>query len=152
MEHTFHYLIMAEQALFQKELLAKLKGSGLTIGQPKILDYLRDHDGANQKEIARGCHIEPGTLTSILNRMEESSLVERRMLNGNRRSFHIFLTDTGKLQAEKVASAFSQLEDQAFRNISAEDRKIFLNLFYRIFQNSIDINKEERDTDIIWKN
>ena len=38
--------------MFQKELLARLKDTGLTIGQPKILDYLKDHDGAGQKDIA----------------------------------------------------------------------------------------------------
>ena len=69
MSHSFHYLIMAEHSIFQKELLNRLKNTGLTIGQPKVLDYLKDHDGAGQKEIARGCQIEPGTLTTILNRM-----------------------------------------------------------------------------------
>ncbi|MFR7668000.1 MAG: MarR family transcriptional regulator [Mediterraneibacter faecis] len=35
------------------------------------MDYLKDHDGANQKEIAAACHIEAGSLTSVLNRMED---------------------------------------------------------------------------------
>ena len=39
---------MAEHSMFQKDLQASLKGSGLTIGQPKVLDYLKDHDGAEQ--------------------------------------------------------------------------------------------------------
>ena len=117
-----------------------------------FIDYLREHDGVNQKEIARGCHIEPGTLTSILNRMEENHLVERRMLNGNRRSLHVFLTEQGKLQAKRVALAFSQLEEEAFRNISEEERRTFMNLFYRIFQNSTDIMELERGTDLTWKN
>ena len=47
---TLHYLIMANQMLVQKALLEQLKDTGLTIGQPKILDYLKDHDGSNQKE------------------------------------------------------------------------------------------------------
>ena len=42
---------MAEQSMFHKELLSRLKDTGLTIGQPKILDYLKDHDGAGQKDI-----------------------------------------------------------------------------------------------------
>lgn len=79
MDLSFHYLVMAEHSILQKKLLSCLKNTGLTIGQPKILDYLKDHNGASQKEIARGCHIEPGTLTSLLNRMEETELVERRM-------------------------------------------------------------------------
>ncbi len=122
--------------MFQKELLARLKGTGLTAGQPKILDYLKDHDGATQKEIAHGCHIEPGTLTTLLNRMEETGLVERRMLHGNRRSFYIFLTDKGKSKGKQVADAFEQLEAKAFRGISKEDQEVFMSLFLRICENT----------------
>ena len=139
MPYSFHYLIMSEHSMFQKELLMKLKGSGLTIGQPKVLDYLKDHDGASQKEIARGCHIEPGTLTSLLNRMAESGLVERRMLHGNRRSFYIFLTEHGKMQLKRVTKAFEELEKKAFRGIPEEDRETFLNLLSQIYRNSSDV-------------
>ena len=118
MSHSFHYLIMAEQSMFQKELLARLKDTGLTIGQPKILDYLKDHDGAGQKDIAHGCHIEPGTLTTLLNRMEDIGLVERRTLNGNRRSLYVFLTEKGKQQVALVTEAFSAMEEEAFRGMS----------------------------------
>ena len=52
MEKSFHYLLMANQAVFHKKLLSNLKNTCLTLGQPKILDYLKDHDGASQKEIA----------------------------------------------------------------------------------------------------
>ncbi|HJB82000.1 MAG TPA: MarR family transcriptional regulator [Candidatus Mediterraneibacter intestinavium] len=136
MSPTFHYLIMAEHSMFQKELLAKLKYSGLTIGQPKVLDYLKDHDGTSQKDIARGCHIEPGTLTTLLNRMEESGLVERRMMNGNRRSLYVFLTDKGKEQLELVTAAFAEMEAEAFRGLSETERKTFMDLFLRIYANT----------------
>ena len=151
MPYSFHYLIMSEHSMFQKELLMKLKGSGLTIGQPKVLDYLKDHNGASQKDIALGCHIEPGTLTTLLNRtanttdtipepllnrMEETGLVERRMLNGNRRSFYIFLTELGERKLELVSAAFKELEDEAFRGISDTDRKTFMDLFFRIYENT----------------
>ena len=67
MDTSLHYLTMANQMLIQKRLLERVKASGLTLGQPKILDYLKDHDGASQKEIAACCFIEAGSLTSILN-------------------------------------------------------------------------------------
>ena len=136
MSQTFHYLIMAEHSMFQKELLAKLRDTGLTIGQPKILDYLKDHDGAGQKDIAHGCHIEPGTLTTLLNRMEEKGLVERRMMNGNRRSLYVFLTDKGRAQLELVTEAFSEMEAEAFRGLSETERETFMNLFLRIYANT----------------
>ena len=137
MNSSFHYLVMAEQAMVQKALLARIKGSGLTLGQPKVLDYLKDHNGISQKEIAKGCHIEPGTLTTLLNRMEEAGLVERRMLHGNRRSLYVFLTEKGSLLSRQVDHAFSDLEDQAFRDISSEDREKFLRIFQRIYENTV---------------
>ena len=42
MDDSLHYLIMANQMLVQKALLYKLKDTGLTIGQPKILDYITE--------------------------------------------------------------------------------------------------------------
>ncbi|MGI6008380.1 MAG: MarR family winged helix-turn-helix transcriptional regulator [Ruminococcus sp.] len=135
MNYSFHYLLMAEHSMFQKELINRLKGSGLTIGQPKVLDYLKDHDGASQKDIAQGCHIEPGTLTTILNRMEETGLVERRMLNGNRRSFFIFMTEKGKKQLNIITKAFSEIEEAAFCDISKEERETLMNLLGRVYKN-----------------
>ena len=136
MSSSFHYLVMAQHSIFQKKLLAKLKGTGLTSGQPKVLDYLKDHDGASQKDIAHGCHIEPGTLTTLLNRMEEIGLVERRMLGGNRRSFYVFMTDLGKAKLKLITDAFNELEVEAFSGISAEDRENFMDLFHKIYKNT----------------
>ena len=79
-----------------------LEETGLTAGQPKVLDYLGYHDGASQKEIAAHCYIEAATLTSVLNGMEAKALIERRRLNGNRRTFHIFLTQKGRQQQQRV--------------------------------------------------
>ena len=135
MNSSFHYLVMAEQAMVQRALLARIKGSGLTIGQPKVLDYLKDHNGSSQKEIARGCHIEAGSLTSILNRMEEKGLVERRMLHGNRRNSYVFLTEKGEELRNLVTESFESIENEAFRGISEADRQQFMKTFSRIYEN-----------------
>ena len=108
---TFHYLLMAGHAIYLKQLMAELYHTGLTPGQPKVLDYLMEHDGANQKEIANACHIEAATLTSVLNGMEAKSLIERRRTDGNRRSFYIFLTDRGREMGREVTEAFARLEE-----------------------------------------
>lgn len=135
MEESLHYLIMANQMLVQKVLLEQLKGSGLTIGQPKILDYLNEHDGSNQKEIAKACFLEAGSLTAILNKMEEKNLIERRMLNGNRRSFHIFLTEEGKEKQKLVNDAFSKAENCAFSGLTDEERSQCVSAFKKIYSN-----------------
>ena len=123
----------------KKKLMEQLKDTGLTLGQPKVLDYLKEHDGASQKEIAAGCLIEAGSLTSILDRMEEKDLIERKMLNGNRRTFHIFMTESGKKNQKLVEEAFKKIEKTALNGISEEEQKLFMDIFCRIYRNLADM-------------
>lgn len=142
MDESLHYLIMANQMLVQRGLLERLKETGLTIGQPKVLDYLKDHDGSNQKEIARACFFEAGSLTSILNRMEEKGLVERRMLNGNRRSFHVFLTESGKKNQKLVEEMFAEIEKDALAGISSEEFEAFMAVYQKIYENLLQAERK----------
>ena len=139
MNDSFHYLSMANHMMVQKKLMEQLKDTGLTLGQPKVLDYLKDHDGASQTEIAAGCLIEAGSLTSILNRMEEKGLIERKMLNGNRRTFHIFMTESGKKNQKLVEETFEKIEETALNNVSEEEQKVFMEIFLRIYRNLAEI-------------
>ena len=139
MDDSFHYLSMINHMTVQKKLMEQLKDTGLTLGQPKVLDYLKEHDGASQKEIAAGCLIEAGSLTSILNRMEEKDLIERKMLNGNRRTFHIFMTESGKKNQKLVEKAFKKIEKTALNGISEEEQKQFMDIFCRIYRNLADM-------------
>ncbi|CUQ47418.1 Salmolysin [uncultured Clostridium sp.] len=139
MDDSFHYMSMINHMTVQKKLMEQLKDTGLTLGQPKVLDYLKDHDGVSQKEIAAGCLIEAGSLTSILNRMEEKDLIERKMLNGNRRTFHIFMTESGKKNQKLVEEAFKKIEKTALNGISEEEQKLFMEIFCRIYRNLADM-------------
>ena len=140
MDKPFHYLSMSNHMMIQKHLMEYLKDSGLTLGQPKVLDYLKIYDGASQKEIAAACHIEAGSLTSILNRMEEKGIIERRMLNGNRRTYYIFLTESGKILQKLVEQGFSKIEKEVWDGISDIERDAFMKTFLKINEN---LSKQE---------
>lgn len=134
-DYSFHYLSMAIHSMVQKNFMERVKPSGLTLGQPKILDYLKDHNGANQKEIAAACHIEPGSLTSVLNRMEEKGLIERRILDGNRRTFYIFMTEEGARLKDVVEANFLTIEEKVFKDIPKEEQDAFMQKFSKIYEN-----------------
>lgn len=110
---TFQYVMMANYSMYRKLLMRKLSDTGLTAGQPKILDYLREHNGASQKEIAAANMIEPASLTSLLNGMEKKGMVERRRGN-NRRTYYIYLTEEGEKLCRRVTQAFEELRRETF--------------------------------------
>lgn len=135
MDKSLHYLIMANHFMFQRVLFFNIKETELSIGQPKILDYLKDHDGVIQKDIASACHIEPASLTAVLNGMEKSKLIERRMCNGNRRSFYVFLTDKGKAYSNLIKSEFDKIEEKALYGFNKDEKANLIDYLLRIYKN-----------------
>lgn len=138
MDTSFHYLLMASQALFQRKVMAHLTDCGLTAGQPKVLDYLGLHNGSVQKAIAAGCQIEPATLTGILNRMEEKGLIYRQMENGDRRSLHVYLTEEGKEKQKLVRETLESLTREILSEISSEEQQVLLECLVKICSKMID--------------
>lgn len=138
MDTSFHYLLMASQALFQRKVMAHLTDCGLTAGQPKVLDYLGLHNGSVQKAIAAGCQIEPATLTGILNRMEEKGLIYRQMENGDRRSLHVYLTEEGKEKQKLVRETLEGLTREILSEISPEEQQVLLECLVKICSKMID--------------
>ena len=135
MDLSFHYLLMATQAMVQKELLYGLHDTPLSMGQPKILDYLKDHDGSNQRDIANGCHIEPPTLTVLLSRMEKSGLIERRTQDNNRRTLYVYLTSKGKQYQSRVEEEFQEIEKIAFGGMTKEEKNTLMDGFNLVYEN-----------------
>ena len=132
MKKSIHYLLMADHLLFQKEIFSMLKDTGLTYGQPKILDYLLYHNGALQKDIAKACHIEPATLTSLLTGMENHQLIERKRLNGNRRNIYVYLSNKGETLAKQIAVNFKKIERQALADFSEAEENTLIELLSKL--------------------
>lgn len=121
MVYTLHYLLMADHTMLQKQFFASIKDLGLTSGQPKVLDFLKNNDGAIQKDIAQGCHIEPASLSVILNGMEKKGLITRTISDHNRRNLNIFMTDKGKAICGQIEKAFDNIEKKALFGFSREE-------------------------------
>jgi DNA-binding MarR family transcriptional regulator len=120
---------MKSHSIMQRRIVSEAQKIGLTPGQPKVLDYLYDHEGSDQKTIAAYCEIEPATLASILLRMEQKELIVRRQEHGNRRSLYVYLTKKGKEAAESLYKAFAIYDAQATKTMTpaeTEQLKQFL--------------------------
>lgn len=143
----FHYLLMANQAMVQKYLMKKLSDTELTSEQPKILSYLGEHNGTSQTEIAAACYIETASLTSALNGMEAKGLVERRRLNGNRRTYYIYLTPKGEEMCQRVNAAFSEIEEEIFSEIPPQAKAQFMDTFYEMHKQLKNMMEEQINAD-----
>lgn len=115
MENSLHHLLMTNHTAFRKRIFSALKNEGLTSGQPKVLEYLAEHDGALQKDIAAACRIEPATMTSLLCGMEKKGLITRSA--PDRRSLSVYLTEKGRMLIPLIKEEFSRIEDLSLIHI-----------------------------------
>lgn len=122
MRNSFHHKLMRTHFVMHKRIMERAKALGLTSGQPKILEFLSEREGVEQKVIAENCEIERATVGSILDRMEQSGLIERRREDGNRRSIFIYLTPRGRDMAAQIERIFVEVEGEAFSGCD-EDRE-----------------------------
>ena len=118
---SLHYLLMKAHTMLQRRITAEAEKIGLSSGQPKVLDYLLQYEGSDQKTIAAYCEIEQATVGSILTRMESGGLVERRQREGNRRSLYVYLTDSGRRAAEDMRAVFAQADSRAAGGLSQQE-------------------------------
>ncbi len=131
----YHKLMLENQAMFAKKVFEQLADREISSGQPKILEYLYEHDGSVQKEIALACRIEQATVTSLLSRMEKKGIIERKMQNDNRRYLYVYLTEKGKEEAGCVKKAFDILEGIALKDFTNKEKEQFVEYLMRVNKN-----------------
>lgn len=133
MENSLHHLLMTNHTAFRKRIFSALKNEGLTSGQPKVLEYLSEHNGAMQKDIAAACRIEPATMTSLLCVMEKKGLITRSA--PDRRSLSVYLTDKGKALVPLIEQEFARIESVATNGFSDDEREMLVSLLSRMREN-----------------
>ena len=131
----FHYVLMKAYGAYSRKISYRAqKELGLSLGQPKVLDCLMENEGSDQKTIAAICKIEPATLGSILLRMEEKGFIERKQLEGNRRSLFVFLTEYGREIAEKMQKIFREEDERALQSFTGQEREVLNAMLEKISQ------------------
>ncbi len=110
---------------------------GLTLGQPKVLSILRTHEGICQKDLAERCHVEPATMTVLLRNMEAASLItkEKITVSGGKRAYAIYLSDHGRILAEKVVLVTQKAERACFDGFSDAEKHHLLLQFQQMEHN-----------------
>jgi DNA-binding MarR family transcriptional regulator len=86
-----------------------LEALDLTYLQYLVMMVLWEQDGLTVKEIGQRLHLDSGTLTPLLKRLEASDLVHRQRASSDERQVNITLTPKGKALYEKARNVPAQV-------------------------------------------
>lgn len=139
-----HHQLLVAFSHSNRAMLNRLRPTGLKPGQPKVLEYVVFNEGCTQRDIACACVMDKSTVTSVLSRMEEDGLVERRAKAGDRRVVAVFLTEAGRASASEVLACRNVVDEVAWRGLSTAERRQLSQLLGRVIDNLAADEKKER--------
>jgi MarR family 2-MHQ and catechol resistance regulon transcriptional repressor len=118
-------------SLYDAEGLRK-SGSGLTPSQARVIFTIGDTEGMTCKDIGDITLITKGTLTGVIDRLEEKGLVERWSVEGDGRKTIVALTRRGERIYQREYPKHVAFLKSKFDGLAAGDRKKATELLSKI--------------------
>jgi len=135
MTESFGFLVSDVSRLMRKRFDERARGIGATRAQWQTLTKLSRHEGINQGGLADLLEVEPITLGRMIDRLEESGLVERRSDPADRRAWRIYLTEKSRPLLGQLRGIADQMIEGALTGIEPEDRKRLMTLLETVHSN-----------------
>jgi DNA-binding MarR family transcriptional regulator len=108
-----------------------LASIGLTPALFAVLNFLRAREGAIQQEIGSAMGIDPSTMVSLVDQLEDAGLAKRRPRPTDRRAREVAITAKGDRMLERGRRIAVDAEDEVLRGLSAAERAELLELMRR---------------------
>ncbi|MBL1174032.1 MarR family winged helix-turn-helix transcriptional regulator [Pantanalinema sp. GBBB05] len=121
--HGMGYRIKLLSQLLARRFQEQLDPFGLTPFHWVVLCCLWEEDGLATSSIADKLQQVGGTLTGVLDRMEERGVIRRERDQNDRRIWRIWLTDAGRKLEDILPPIAVELREQAMQGIPLTERE-----------------------------
>lgn len=122
--HSLGYRLRILSQLSGRLLQEMLEPHGLTPFHWVVLCCLWEEDGLATSEISDKLKQVGGTMTGVIDRMEERGLVRRERDPSDRRIWRIWLTETGTQLYDVLPPIALKVREQCMEGISDEDCEV----------------------------
>ena len=138
---NFAFELVETARLIRRDANRRAAILGSTKAQWRVLARLaRAGDGVRQIELAEALDVEPITLCRMIDRLEESALVERRRDPDDRRAWRIHLTAKATPVIVKLEEMGKSFNADILDGISEADRAAALRVLEQIRENLTELD------------
>lgn len=135
MEDSIGYLLNDAARLYRREFNARTRDVGFTALQWRLLHYLRRYPGMRQGPLAELMEVEPITLSRMVDRLQDSGLVQRRADPEDRRAWQLYLTEKAAELMVAARPISDELNSDAVKGLSDDEQAQLIVLVRRIHAN-----------------
>ena len=110
--------------------------------QGKLLKILSKKKTASQKELQKMLHIQPGSMSEIVAKLERKGLISRSRDTEDNRKVILSITEQGIKDVEEFQASYTSNVVTVFEALNSEEAKEMEQLFLKLL-NHIDNRKED---------
>ena len=110
----------------------RLEPLGFKPAHVGVLGVIRDADGSSQQALCERLGMFASRLVGIIDELEARGLVERRNSPSDRRSYSLYLTETGRAALEQIGQVSRALQAEIFASLSNAEKAQLAGLLQRI--------------------
>jgi DNA-binding MarR family transcriptional regulator len=135
MDENIGTMMAQVSRLLRRRFDERVRGIGVTRPQWQVLTLLKRHEGINQGGLADLLEVEPITLGRMIDRLQDSLLVERRPDPADRRAWRLFVTPKGETLIEQLRPYALETFDSALEGISKAEQEALMDMLDRMRAN-----------------
>jgi len=136
------YKVKILSQLLGRSLQHQLDPYGLTPPHWLVLNCLWKEDGLPINQLIEKLLQVGGTMTGVIDRMEERGLATRKRDEVDRRMWRIYLTDKGRQLQSEIPPLIARMRQKTIKGIDTDDMQIFMRVLDEIIDNAIAQNEE----------
>jgi DNA-binding MarR family transcriptional regulator len=111
-----------------------LSGAGVVQLEWAVLIFIDDVPGIDQSRLSQAMGIDRNSVSSILERLEDKGLVERRINGADKRAREVYLTTQARNLQRRFQPKTRAANDRILAPLKSSERKLFIDMLVRLVE------------------
>ena len=127
-----YFVLMQTSKAVQDCMRVEMSQYNLSITEFSVLEVLFNKGKQTIHQIGNSILISSGTMTYVIDKLEQRHLLSRHACVEDRRVIHVTLTDAGKEMMDRIMPKHQEFVDSMFCSLNKEEKEIFVTLLKKI--------------------
>ena len=127
----------------RKLFLKKSQAFGLYVGQPQVLNYIRQHPGCTQIEIAENLSVSSASIAFSTKRLQKAGFLQKQINSLNMRCNKLYVTPEGEAILDKFRGVFDEMNLAMFEGFTEDELNCLADFAERVNRNMEKMLAEE---------
>ncbi len=124
--------LMQTSKLIHERIKAEMVKNKLSITEFSVLEVLYHQGKLTIQQIGRSILISSGSMTYVIDKLEQRGLLSRVACPNDRRAIHVILTEEGKKLMDEIMPRYHEFVNGMFDSFTEKEKETFVQLMKEI--------------------